>query len=223
MTADKNGMKFTFEKKEAEPKFKIGDRVMVKDESVGATKGSIFVVGYIQRNHTSGFYPEHDHSLFSYKDKDNAVVKRGFVIPENNLELIGSAHVGKILIMVDENDPDKIIARNLITGEKTETKKHPKDEWDFNKGAEIALGRLLHPEKKEEKSIYWSGKVICVDKKVTTNFFTIGKVYKVIDGYLLDNGNDITKPYTSHIRNPIELLDRLGYYRFIEYKGGAEE
>lgn len=71
-------------------------------------------------------------------------------------------HEGKILIMVDEKDPNKVIARDLITKKTAEAKCNPKDEWDFAKGAKLALERLYLEKKEEEKPKYWSGKVVCI-------------------------------------------------------------
>lgn len=199
-------------------KFKIGDVVRVKFESQGAKKGSIFRVGYIQRNYAA--YPGPTHSQFSYSDTTHTVVKPGFVIPENNLELVESAHVGKILIMVDEKDPNKIIARDLLTNKTAEAKRNPKDEWDFAKGAKLALERLMEPEKPK----YWTGKVVCVKNKLSSHFFTEGKVYKIVNGSLLDNDNDPNDPYLSCIENLRDLYIRASSaHEFIEYKGGAEE
>ena len=127
--------------------------------------------------------------------------------------------------MVDEKDPDKIIARDLITGEKAETKKHPKDEWNFAKGAAIALERLLGTEKKEEKPKYWSGKIICVkDEHVLFDpAFIVGKVYTVSDGCIMDEDGYRKWPYHVKFQDFNEINKVFDLYEFIEYKGGAEE
>lgn len=119
-------------------------------------------------------------------------------------------HEGKILIMVDEKDDNKIIARDLLTNKTAEAKCNPKDEWDFNKGAKLALERLTKPEKPK----YWTGKVVCVDTP-DNELFTIGKVYKVEDGILRDNIG-----IWHHHFNSVEEINAVVWStKFIEFKG----
>lgn len=130
---------------------------------------------------------------------------------------------GKILIIVDEKDPNKIIARDLITKKTAEAKCNPKDEWDFAKGAKLALERLYPEkakEKKEDEPKYWSGKMVCVWNDGEDYFFTVGKVYTVVNGVLYDNYPN--PPYMNGIKS-IEHLNKVakGWYKFIEYKGEA--
>lgn len=194
----------------SERDFVVGDIVRAKCNGCGYKEGAIYEVYSVK-----GTYPYNFIDVF---DKNKSCLIPGCFA--RNFELVESAHSGKILIMVDEKDHDKIIARDLLTNKTAEAKRNPEDKWDFNKGAKLALEKLTEPEKPK----YWTGKVVCVKNKSSSHFFTVGKVYKVVNGSLLDNDNDPNDPYISRIENFRDLYIRvIGSHEFIEYKGGAEE
>jgi hypothetical protein len=81
----------------------------------------------------------------------------------------------------------------------------------------------------EKKKTGWNGKVVCVNIKPMViscrRFFSVGKVYKVVNGKLLDDDNNINNPWTG-VLDPIkdfnDLIERTkNYYDFIEFKGFA--
>ena len=73
--------------------------------------------------------------------------------------------------------------------------------------------------KKGEKN--YSGHVVCIEYTGTCDAFTVGKVYKITNGKLIDNNRD---PYCCIPIKSIEDLNaRWACVRFIEYKGGADE
>lgn len=94
-------------------------------------------------------------------------------------------------------------------------------------------------EKVEDK--YWTGKVICTENGIEEHgvflywsgnpFFTVGKVYKVIDGRIMHDGTkggEIISFSPQLVTSLENLLDPSSIEcppccRFIEYKGGAEE
>lgn len=145
-----------------------------------------------------------------------------FDIPKEDKDM---KHEGKILIMVDENDENKVIATDLTTGVKAEAKCNPTDDWDFQKGAVLAFDRLL------EKTKLWNGRVVCVEDKNAGPFFVKGKVYTVKNGVIYDEhsnyGNDFrVKSVDDLNRKMREFGGRITTYawaQFIEYKGGADE
>lgn len=203
-----------------EPKFKIGDKVRVIASSISCERGNVFTVKYIQRSPYDALPHGYSDNPHVPDDSSKKVVKVGFVVLEDELELVAPDNTGKILIMVDEKDPDKIIARDLITNKTAEAKRNPKDDWDFAKGAKLALERLTEPEKPK----YWTGKVVCIK---TNGFlgnvsFTVGQVYKVDNGLLYDNLDDRWFS-NNEIKSFEELNGKIGTAaEFIEYKGGAE-
>lgn len=192
-------------------KFKIGDRVRVTNDCIAAKKGTEFAISYIQFNKLSKTYSYSDYRA------EKKVIPPQYVIPENELELVN--HTGKILIMVDEHDNNKIIARDLITGKTAEAKCNPKDEWDFNTGAKLALERLTEPEKPK----YWNGKVVLASADNNSVFFTIGKIYPVIDGQIIDNSGShfVSDRFASikDLQHYFTCLWPVGNRKFVEYKG----
>lgn len=134
-------------------------------------------------------------------------------------------HEGKILIMVDENDENKVIATDLTTGVKAEAKRNPTDDWDFRKGAALAFDRLL------EKTKPWNGRVVCVEDKNAGPFFVKGKVYTVKNGVIYDEYSNyghyfLVKSVDDLNQKMREFGNRsssCAWAQFIEYKGGAEE
>ena len=134
-------------------------------------------------------------------------------------------HEGKILIMVDEHDENKVIATDLTTGIKAEAKCNPTDDWDFRNGAALALDRLL------EKTKLWNGRVVCVENEHAGPFFVKGKVYTVKNGVIYDEHSN----YGHHflVKSVDDLNQKMrefgnrssscAWAQFIEYKGSAEE
>lgn len=58
---------------------------------------------------------------------------------------------------------------------------HPADEYDRGEGAKIAVNRLF-----AEPPQYYNGKVVCI--ATDYNWWTVGKVYNVVDGVIADDG-----------------------------------
>lgn len=201
----------------SEHNFVVGDIVKAKRDGCGYKKGDVVEV------RSYDYSPEYINIF----NKNRSRMILGCIV--RNFELVESVHTGKILIMVDEKDPDKIIARDLITNKTAEAKRNPKDEWDFNKGAKLALERLMEPEKPKG----WTGKVVCIQAfqghDRLLGKFVNGRVYRV------ENGQIFCEDGLPWIRLPGDLFmnsdevdhhfNRLsgGTTRFIEYKGGAEE
>lgn len=59
---------------------------------------------------------------------------------------------------------------------------HPADEYDRGEGAKIAVNRLFAPEQ------YYNGKVVCI--ATDYNWWTVGKVYNVVDGVITADDGD---------------------------------
>lgn len=216
-----NGLSAKIEVKKEERKmiikFKVGDMVIGNDKA--DERYSTTKKGWIGRVVENSAWDRCDYIRVESLDSNNR-----YRVNPNYFDLY-ITHEGKILIMVDEKDPNKIVARDLITKKTAEAKCNPKDEWDFSKGAKLALERLYPEKKEEEKPKYWSGKVVCV--KADDGFmwhkrpcFTVGKVYEVKDGHLYDNAP--TVPFMNRIVSVDQLNSKIDYrYNFIEFKGEA--
>lgn len=61
---------------------------------------------------------------------------------------------------------------------------HPADEYDRGEGAKIAVNRLFAPEPPQ----YYNGKVVCI--ATGYNWWTVGKVYNVVDGVITADDGD---------------------------------
>jgi len=198
---------------------KVGDKVVSLFDGLSIKKGNEYTVA--EMNVESHYYG--DDIRFTLIDTRTGEKLYGIVGIDGFKKVESPKHEGKILIMVDEKDNNKIIARDLLTNKTVEAKCNPKDEWDFNKGAKLALERLTELEKPKG----WTGKVVLVKAEYDTIYFTLGKVYKVENGYIID---DTQTPYNGYYI--ITSVDALNKYanscmpcnrEFIEYKGGAEE
>lgn len=132
-------------------------------------------------------------------------------------------HEGKILIMVDEGNDNKVVARDLKTGNQAEAVCCPKDEYNFYTGAQLALRRLAEKQ--------WSGKVVCVEDTHAGTVFFKGKVYTVKNGVIYDEYTDYSRQFivtsvedlNAKMREFGKRSSTKAWAQFIEYKGGAKE
>ena len=203
---------------------KVGDTVKAIDNGCGYRSGRLYTVARFTRSYSSRFIDVIDQET-------GEVVVGCYTCNFEKVE--PPKHEGKILIMVDKEDNNKIIARDLITGKTSEAKRNPKDKWDFNKGAKLALERLTEPEKPKG----WTGKVVCVCNNVGDKYdcfhnddFVVGKVYTVKDGYIISEQRIeytgialIVSPKQLSWTDESPIFDCPYRCKFIEYKGGAEE
>lgn len=204
-------------------KFKVGDKVINNSCNSYAHTGIGFI-GEVVKVFPNGDIGVRGKSVSAWPFLHGDGVGE-WIVKSTAFDLY-NPHEGKILIMVDEKDNNKIIARDLITNKTAEAKCSPKDEWDFNKGAKLALERLMEPEKPKG----WTGKVVCVSNTVEwrghiidNSLFEPGKVYDVINGDLFYRPG---KQYTG-IKKVTGIQDLAKnqdgkcpvHCDFIEYKG----
>ena len=114
-----------------------------------------------------------------------------------------------------------VFARNLLTGKIAEAKCSPEDEFDFHIGAKLAFDRLMGLEEKpkEKQPEYLNTKVVCValghgiTGSCDVNWWTLGRIYSVVNGVIRDNEGDPREKITS-----LEELNRQTdrYATFIE-------
>ena len=84
---------------------------------------------------------------------------------------------------------------------------NPEDEFNFKIGARLAFNRLVHGtdyapgEVAFIKPKPYNGRVVCIASDV--EWWTVGKIYTLKNGYIIDNDGDITGPYMSvgHVNN----------------------
>lgn len=153
----------------------------------------------------------------------------------------------KIIIYIDDKDPNMVRARDIMTGLTSCARCHPNDEFDFDTGAFLALHQL-HLEKIKvirEKLIDnlkkiaktpiaktpWTGKIVCIDCGSLNTHYTKGKVYEV----KMKRGHQIiSNNYnTSWPIEPVYSVEDINKYfknlsvcpgpQFIEFKEGDDK
>lgn len=95
----------------------------------------------------------------------------------------------------------------------------PEDEFDFMVGAKLALERLEAYIEEIEKPKYWTGRVVCTESDPTMlscDSFTVGKIYKVDNGRIIDNQGEFRPMNDIRITNPKDLTK--GYYKTWGFK-----
>ena len=112
-------------------------------------------------------------------------------------EVIGYAKQPVIVITSDgvTTTATKRIGKEII--EKATAKCHPLDRFSYDEGARIAFERLQGRDPfassgAEIKHEYYNGKVVCI--KSGSPWWTVGKVYNVVDGVITaDDGDQYPK------------------------------
>ena len=85
----------------------------------------------------------------------------------------------------------------------------PNFEWTYTKNEYEVVEKVTAVEPKPEPPKYYNGKVVCV--KSDDFFFTVGKIYEIVDGKFLDNRNTV-RPMTKDRVSKVEDLS-TGYFK----------
>ena len=164
-------------------KYKVGDKVRIVSEWGEGCHQS----PYGEMNKWLGkvmtiINVDCDMECYKMREDESEQDGYGWYWYENSIE--GLACENKIVITTDGTET---LAR-LYDGNKviktTTAKCSPDDKFDFETGATIAFDRLFDKYEKEE-SKYLNGKVVCVSEQYAG--FTVGKIYKFVDGRCLDD------------------------------------
>ena len=172
----------------SKPKFKVGDFVKLKKN----VKLGDRIDGYtILTSMYEDLQKSRQIKEITYLSNQGIYVATvyGWYVPFNSLEFATAPE--KIIIY---RKGAEVVAKNTATGKTGVAKCNPKDVFDFNIGAKLALERLTNPE--PEKPKYYSGKVVCI--KNNEGFSIVGKIYNVKDGILdFENGFTSTTRFKS--------------------------
>lgn len=71
---------------------------------------------------------------------------------------------------------------------------NPSDTFDFDEGARIAFERLCGRDPFPEKPKAYNGRMICAESPYP--WWTVGKIYEVVDGRITANDGDVYPPET---------------------------
>lgn len=158
-------------------KFKIGDKVRIlngrniKNYTGGFTHGMRRLVG---EEMTIRKIEEQSENRIGYRMEESALL-----YDERGLELVNQS------IVIYRNNRE-VIALDKSTGKKAIAKCNPQDKFDFYVGASLALNRLTNPE--SEKPKYYNGFFQIVKMPTEDDiYFTMNKIYEVVDGKFIDN------------------------------------
>jgi hypothetical protein len=163
-------------------KFNVGDKVrMIGDSNSTPFKRDSFG--------TTAIVFRVDNCPYPYILKDINGNKICWRWRDSELELVKEVQKDKIVITQDGKTTTATLYRENGTKEVATAKCSPEDTFDFNVGAKLAMERLMEkvePKKAEPpKPKYYNGKVVCV--KSGYKWWTVGKVYEVVDGYITAN------------------------------------
>jgi hypothetical protein len=153
-------------------KYKVGDRVIASD-NIGRNKkrpGTIVKL-WLYSDHPSPYGVKFDDDLVE-------------VLWSEVHSLIH--HQQKIVVTTDGKITTAKLYENGKAVKTAEAKCCSEDTFDFNVGAKLAVERLA---KVEETPKYYNGKVVCI--KSGYSWWTVGKIYNVVDGRITANDGSI--------------------------------
>lgn len=131
-------------------KFKVGDRVKVKKNTVTINRNTVGECGTVKKllmnNYCAvefdKFVGGHDCGGFT---KDG----HGWNCVEDTLDLVKTQNETIVIYRKD----NKVIALDKSTGKKAEAKCNPADEFDFRTGAKLAFNRLMGEDVKTDNGV----------------------------------------------------------------------
>lgn len=156
-------------------KFKVGDKVVGNEK---ANRYGITDQGWIG-------YVVHvgDDDKIGVWETLEEEIEHGFIVDPACFDLVKPGNPEGIVIY---RDGQEVIAKDTQTGKTAKATCSPENEFDFGIGAKLALDRLFEAEKPQKK--YFNGKVVCV--KSGYYWWTVGKIYDVVDGIITADDGD---------------------------------
>lgn len=131
-------------------KFKVGDRVKVKKNTVTLNIRTVGECGTVKKLLTDNYYSvEFDKFVDGHGCKGFAKYGYGWNCAEDALDLV--KHQNETIVIY-RND-NKVVALDKSTGEKAEAKCNPADEFDFRTGAKLAFNRLMGDDVKPDNGV----------------------------------------------------------------------
>lgn len=131
-------------------KFKVGDRVKVKKNTVTLNIRTVGECGTVKKLLTNNYYSvEFDKFVGGHYCKGFAKDGYGWNCAEDALDLV--KHQNETIVIY-RND-NKVVALDKSTGEKAEAKCNPADEFDFRTGAKLAFNRLMGEDVKPDNGV----------------------------------------------------------------------
>lgn len=132
-----------------EHKFKVGDRVRVKDEVITINRNVLGKYGTVKCISPNYCSVEFDKFVGGHNCDGFTRDGYGWNCGEDMLDLV--KHQNETIVIY-RND-NKVVALDKTTGEKAEAKCNPADEFDFRTGAKLAFNRLMGEDVKPDNGV----------------------------------------------------------------------
>lgn len=131
-------------------KFKVGDRVKVKKNTVTLNIRTVGECGTVKELLTDNYYSvEFDKFVGGHDCNGFAKDGYGWNCAEDALDLV--KHQNETIVIY-RND-NKVVALDKSTGKKAEANCNPADEFDFRTGAKLAFNRLMGEDVKPDNGV----------------------------------------------------------------------
>lgn len=131
-------------------KFKVGDRVKVKKDTVTLNRRTVGKCGTVKELLTDNYCSvEFDEFVGGHDCNGLAKDGYGWNLVEDVLDLVKTQNATIVIYRKD----NKAIALDKSTGEKAEAKCNPADEFDFRTGAKLAFNRLMGEDVKPDNGV----------------------------------------------------------------------
>lgn len=167
-------------------KFKVGDRVKVKKDTITLNRNTVGECGTVKELLTDNYCAvEFDKFVGGHDCNGFAKDGHGWNCAEDALDLVKTQNETIVIYRKD----NKVIALDKSTGEKAEANCNPADEFDFRTGAKLAFNRLMGEDNgvREVKRKAKVGEYIkIVDAKPFLIPYENGEILRVIG--VKDNG-----------------------------------
>lgn len=159
-------------------KFKVEDKVRIVRNTgnmVAKNKyiGQVHTILNINPNREFGYYLENCN---------------GWLWKEDDLEL---AVCQDKIVITNDGKTTKATLYHGDTKTVATAKCSPEDTFDFNVGAKMAMERLMEAV---EPPKYYNGKIVCIDNCGNLNKYTVGKIYTIEDGVIIDSNDGVKCP-----------------------------
>lgn len=130
-------------------KFKVGDRVRVREEEFTFNENILGKYGTIKRVMPYFYSVEFDEFVEGHECSGFARDGYGWNLKKSALDLV--KHQNETIVIY--RNGNKVIALDKTTGEKAEAKCNPADEFDFHVGAKLAFSRLTGEDVKTDDGV----------------------------------------------------------------------
>lgn len=131
-------------------KFKVGDRVKVKNDTIILNRNTVGECGTVKKLLMDNYCSvEFDKFVRGHNCSGFAKEGHGWNCAEDSLDLVKTQNETIVIYRKD----NKVIALDKSTGEKAEANCNPADEFDFRTGAKLAFNRLMGEDVKPDNGV----------------------------------------------------------------------